>query len=155
MKTHVLIVSRKGIIILTTKIYLRKLICNFALVPTKMPNTEMSTVYKITLKPILTFGKLFGLINFCYTLESTGLLIQYTNTMYLKFLEWIRMMVLLICTYIVYQKEFYYSQKRDLLQFWVAIITARLSEIWTIKYVNNQLNNFKQLKNIIIRAKSI
>lgn len=154
MTTHVPIVSR--IIILPMTIYLGEIIlCNFALVPTGISNIEMSTVYKRTLRPILTLGKLFGLINFCYTLESTGLFIQYTNTMYLKFVEWIRMMFLLTCSYIVYRKEFYYSQKRDILQFWVAIIAARISEIWTIKYVNNQLNNFKQLRNVIIRAKNI
>lgn len=57
--------------------------------------------------------------------------------MYTKFLESTRMIMLLVCTYIVYKRELYYSQKQDLLQFWVAIITARMSEMWIIRYVKN------------------
>lgn len=136
MKTNVPVVSHRGIIISTTIIHLGETICRFTSVPTGIPpNLEMSTIYKRTLRPILILSKLFGLINFCYTLESTGLLIQYSNAIHLKFLEWMRMIFLLICTYILYHKEFYYSQKRDLLQFWMVIITARLYEMWTIKYV--------------------
>jgi len=37
---------------------------------------EMTTVFKTTLGPILDLGKIFGLINISYTLESGGLLIQ-------------------------------------------------------------------------------
>jgi len=95
--------------------------------------TEMTTVFQSTVKPVLLLAKCIGLINVCYTFDSTGSTVLYANKTYLKFLELTRTSVLLICTYVVYKREFYYLQKFDLLQFWVAIITARMSAKWTIK----------------------
>lgn len=90
-------------------------------------------VFRTTVQPILVWCQLLGLIDICYTFESTGSSVQYTNSIYFKFLELARMFVLLICSYAVYKSEFYYSQKLDLLKFWVPITIARIWEMWIIK----------------------
>jgi len=93
----------------------------------------MSTVFKTTLKPILILGKILGLINFSYTLESDGLLIKNINSQYYSFLEILRMLVLIICTCIIHNHGFYYMNEFRLIKFWVVVIAGRISEKWTIK----------------------
>lgn len=95
---------------------------------------KMTTVFKATLKTILILSKFLGLINMSYTLQSTGLLLENSNSTYYSFLEFIRMFILLICTYNVHvMKGHFYIQRFRLIKFWVIIITARMSEIWIIK----------------------
>lgn len=95
---------------------------------------KMTTVFKATLKTILILSKFLGLINMSYTLQSTGLLLENSNSMYYSFLEFMRMFILLICTYNVHvMKGHSYIQRFRLIKFWVIIITARMSEIWIIK----------------------
>lgn len=53
--------------------------------------TKMSTIFKTTLGPILSLGKILGLINISYILESDGLLIKNINSQYYTFLEVSRM----------------------------------------------------------------
>lgn len=93
----------------------------------------MTTDFKTTLKPILTIGKLFGLMNISYTIDSTGLLMRNTNSIYYSFLELTRMIVMIICTYIVRKREFYYIQEYRVIKFWIIIIAARITEFWIIK----------------------
>jgi len=94
----------------------------------------MTTIFKTTLQPILILGKIFGLINISYKFEPTGLLIwKVHSTYYYTFLEYIRMIMLLMFTYLVYIDELYYILHFRLVKFWIAIIVARLSETWTIK----------------------
>lgn len=95
---------------------------------------EMTTVFKKTLMSILILGKLLGFMNFSYTIKSTEILIQYSNSTYYSFLEFSRTCVLLICAYISQSKGFFYLRTIDLLKFWVVIIAARISQLWTIKY---------------------
>jgi len=95
------------------------------------------TIFKITLKPILIFNQLLGLINISYTLEpTTGLLLQNTrSTIIYPLLELARTCILVACTYMIYTWElFFYLQLISLLKFWSVIIAARLSEKWIIKY---------------------
>jgi len=95
---------------------------------------EMTSVFKTTLEPILTLGKIFGLINISYTLDPAGLLMwNIHSTYYYSLLEYTRMIILLFFTYLVYIDEFYYIVHYRLVKFWIAIIAARSSEIWTIK----------------------
>lgn len=94
----------------------------------------MTSVFKSTLRPILILCKIFGLINISYTFESTGLLVQNsTNTTHYALLELTRMCALIMFTYIVYVRGFYYIVYFRLVKFWIVIITSRLSEIWMIK----------------------
>ncbi|XP_026804660.1 uncharacterized protein LOC113548139 [Rhopalosiphum maidis] len=97
----------------------------------------MSTVFKTTLGPILSLGKILGLINISHILESDGLLIKNINSQYYTFLEVSRMIVLIICTYIVHTNTFYYIIEFRLVKFWFVVITGRLSEKWTIKLINS------------------
>ncbi|CAH1722100.1 unnamed protein product [Aphis gossypii] len=98
---------------------------------------EMTSVFKTSLEPILTLGKIFGLINISYTLEPAGLLIwNIHSTYYYSLLEYTRMIVLLLFTYLVYIDELYYIVHYRLVKFWITIIAARSSEIWTIKLIN-------------------
>lgn len=94
----------------------------------------MTTIFKVTLMPILMLGKLLGFMHFSYTFKSSEILIQYTNSTYYSFLESTRMCVLLIGTYIAQSKGFFYLQTIDLLKFWIVVITARVSQFWAIKY---------------------
>lgn len=95
---------------------------------------KMTTVFKSTFVPILALGKIFGLINISYTFEPGGLLtLNIHSAYYYSFLEFTRMIVLLIFTYLVYIEELYYVILFRLVKFWIAIIAARLSEIWTVK----------------------
>lgn len=95
---------------------------------------KMTTVFKSTLVPVLALGKIFGLINISYILDPDGLLtLNLHSTYYYSFLEFTRMIVLLIFTYMVFIEELYYIIHYRLVKFWIAIIAARLSEIWTVK----------------------
>ncbi|CAH1722102.1 unnamed protein product [Aphis gossypii] len=97
----------------------------------------MTSVFKSTMKPILILCKVFGLIRISYTFESTGLLVHSSNnTTHYALLEITRMCVLILFTYIVYIRGFYYIVYFRLVKFWIVIITSRLSEIWIIKLIN-------------------
>ncbi|XP_022179500.1 uncharacterized protein LOC111040078 [Myzus persicae] len=97
----------------------------------------MSTVFKTNLRPILSLGKILGLIDVSYTLEPDGFLIKNINSSYFSLLEILRMIVLLICTYIVHTANaFYYINEYRLIKFWAVIIAGRISEKWTIKLIN-------------------
>lgn len=94
----------------------------------------MTSVFKSTVKPILILCKVFGLISISYTFESTGLLVHNSNnTTHYALLELTRMCVLILFTYIVYIRGFYYIVYFRLIKFWIVIITSRLSEMWMIK----------------------
>lgn len=100
----------------------------------KPNNIEMTTVFKSTIVPVLALGKIFGLMNFSYVFEPGGLLtFSIHSTYYYTFLEFARMIVLLAFTYLVYTEELYYVVNYRLVKFWIAIIAARLSEIWIVK----------------------
>jgi len=94
----------------------------------------MSDVFNTTIDPILILGKILRVINFSYILESDGLLIKNINSQYHSFFEILRMLMLIICTYIVHNHEFYYINEFRLVKFWVVVIAGRISEKWTIKY---------------------
>ncbi|XP_025201821.1 uncharacterized protein LOC112599218 [Melanaphis sacchari] len=97
----------------------------------------MTSEFKSNLKPILILCKVFGLINMSYIFESTGLLVKSsTNTTHYAMLELIRMYTLIMFTYIVYIRGFYYVVYFRLIKFWIVIITSRLSEMWMIKLIN-------------------
>ncbi|XP_029341150.1 uncharacterized protein LOC115033179 [Acyrthosiphon pisum] len=99
----------------------------------------MTTVFHITLRPILFLMKCMGIIDISYTMESTGVLVKNINSTFPAFLEISRMIVLLICTYIYlsqYEPEFYVLQIIKILQFWNVIIAARLSTFWINKFIN-------------------
>lgn len=84
--------------------------------------------------PVLTLGKIFGLINIAYIHDTDGLLtLNIHSTYYYSFLEFTRMFVLIIFTYLVFKEELYYIVHFRLVKFWIAIIAARLSEVWTVK----------------------
>lgn len=93
----------------------------------------MSTVFKTTLRPILVIEKLIGFINLTYTLESNGLLIRKVNLTYYTCLEITRIFVLLMCTYKVYIRGYFYVQQFRLLKFWTTVMLGRISEVWIIK----------------------
>lgn len=95
--------------------------------------TKMSTVFKTTLRPVLILGQVFGLINISYTLEHTGLFMRTKYATYYTFLELMRMLVLIMCTYVVHVRGIFYVQQFRLVKFWTVIIASRLSEIWMIK----------------------
>ncbi|KAF0734115.1 Gustatory receptor, partial [Aphis craccivora] len=97
---------------------------------------KMTSVFKITLEPILTLCKIIGLMNISYTLEPTGLLIWNMDSTSYSLLECTRMIVLLILTYFSYKDELYYVIYYRVVRFWIVIIAARLSERWTIKLIN-------------------
>jgi len=94
----------------------------------------MSTVFKKNLLPILILDKILGLTHVSYVLEPDGLLIKNINPSYFSFLEILRMIVLIICSYLVHTAHsFYYINEYRLIKFWAIIIAGRLSEKWTIK----------------------
>lgn len=93
----------------------------------------MTTDFIATFKPVLILGKIFGLINISYTIETSGLVIL-SNSPYHLCLELIRTVLLVVSTFIVYkEKGMYYTQRFRLVKFWVVIIVSRLSQVWIIK----------------------
>lgn len=95
---------------------------------------EMTNVFKSTLVPVLALGKIFGLINISYIHDADGLLtFNIHSTYYYSFLEFTRMFVFIIFTYMVFIEELYYIVHFRLVKFWMAIIAARLSEVWVVK----------------------
>jgi len=70
-----------------------------------------------------------GLMNISYTMNSDGLLTQnLDSSLYYSFLEFMRMFVLIICTYSIHTNEIYYIKQFRLLKFWTVLILARVSE---------------------------
>lgn len=94
---------------------------------------KMTTDFERTFKPIFIVAKLFGFINIAYVVERNGLLIRDSSTIYYSFLEILRMVVLLVCTYIYYDNSFRFVKLFSAFKFWIVIFAARLSEIWIIK----------------------
>lgn len=96
----------------------------------------MTSVFHTTFKPILFLLKCMGIIDISYITESTGLLVQNINSTFHVFLEIIRMIVLLISTYIYFYQhvpEFHIIQIINIAKFWSVILAGRLSKIWIIK----------------------
>jgi len=91
----------------------------------------MTNIYKISLKNILNLCKIIGIINMSYILDSDGLIIQSTETIY-KFLEISRMIMLIIFTYSLYKNDLYFEEMY-LFKFWYVIIASRISEIPVIQ----------------------
>lgn len=79
-----------------------------------------------------------GLNDNSYFLDPTGLLVRKINSKFNIFLEISRMFMLLVCTYVYFHQldpEFHIFQYISVIKFWNIIITARVSTIWTIKYI--------------------
>jgi len=94
----------------------------------------MSTVFTKTLRPIIILDKILGLTHISYNWGSDGLLIKNIESSYLSFLEMLRMIVLIISTYIVRAtNSLSYINEYRIVKFWAIIIVGRLSEKWTIK----------------------
>lgn len=91
----------------------------------------MTYAYKITLRNILYLCKFIGIINMSYILESDGLLIHSTNTIY-KFLEFARMIMFIIFTYFIHINVIFID-KIYLFKFWSVIIASRISEARVIQ----------------------
>ncbi|XP_060855139.1 uncharacterized protein LOC132932794 [Metopolophium dirhodum] len=99
----------------------------------------MITEFHITVRPILFVSKCMGLIDISYTVEPSGLLVQNKNSNFHALLEIARMIVLLVCTYIYFNEygtEFHILRIISIVQFWNAIVAARLSTILMIKCIN-------------------
>ncbi|XP_060872598.1 uncharacterized protein LOC132946570 [Metopolophium dirhodum] len=99
----------------------------------------MTTVFHLTLRPILILSKCIGLIDVSYTVESTGLLHRNRNSKICTFLEIARMIVLLLCTYTYFyqsHQELHILQIIYVVKFWFIIVAARMSSVWTIKFIN-------------------
>jgi len=96
---------------------------------------EMMTVFKTALRPGLIFSQFLGSIDISYTLQPTGLLVRVTHSTIYSLLEIARTCLLWTYTYILCGwKLFSFMEIILLLEFWSAIIAARLSEIWIVKY---------------------
>jgi len=94
----------------------------------------MSTDLKTTQRPVVFLCKCIGIISFSYTLGPDGLLIQNKNLKLYSFVEFMRLIALLIFTYNV-QKRVLIPEKLGIFKFWIIIISARISEKWIVKYV--------------------
>lgn len=115
-------------------------------------------VFKITfLRPILNLSKFIGLINLSYTMDKSGFIVKNTGTTYYMFLEIIRMIILITCTYnIFHDQNFPFIQMILLMKFWTVFISARISQMWIIKYefyelsiLNNFNNACRKNKNFV------
>lgn len=103
----------------------------------------MTTVFLVTLKSILIVSKCIGLIDVSYTVEPTGLLVRNMNSTFPAVLEILRIIVLLISTYLylhLFYPKIYLLQVIDTMKFWIIIIAARVSTIWTIRYLSIYFN---------------
>lgn len=94
---------------------------------------KMTTVFMKILKTFLTISKIFGLINFCYTLES-GLLCRHLNSTYYSFLEILRLILFILCSFTIYLGKMHVITKCNVIKYWIIIVTARLTEKYMIKY---------------------
>ncbi|KAE9544675.1 hypothetical protein AGLY_000217 [Aphis glycines] len=75
-------------------------------------------------------SKLMGLMNISYTMNSDD------SSLYYSFLEFMRMFVLIICTYSIHTNGIYYIKQFHLLKFWTVLILARVSEKRIIGMIN-------------------
>lgn len=64
----------------------------------------MTTVFQITLRPILILSKCISLINISYSMEPIGLIVRNMNSKLYSFLEIVRMFVLLTSTYLYWHQ---------------------------------------------------
>lgn len=96
---------------------------------------EMTIDFTEMLKPFLAISKISGLMNFCCTLES-GLLFRDMRLTYHLFLEGLRMLIYVICTYhICYNMGLnYIFLQFNIIKYWSIVLTARMSEKWIIRY---------------------
>lgn len=86
------------------------------------------------LRSILILNQILGFIDFSYSLIPNGLLIRITDSLYYTIVEYTRMFILLLCTYIVLIRGNYYIQIFHIFKFWALIMLARSSETWIIKW---------------------
>lgn len=91
------------------------------------------TVYKTMARPILILNQILGLIDVSYSFQPNGLLIRNTNSIYHRIIEFSRMFILILCTYIVLIRGNFYIQLFHVFKFWAIVVLARLSERWIIK----------------------
>jgi len=112
---------------------------------------EMASTFHTNLSPILILSKSFGLIDIKYTVEPSGLLVRNLNSTFHVVQEIIRMIVLLICTFIYFDSfdsDVHLLQMINIIRFWFVIIAGRLSTIQIIKYLLTSFIN-ELLKNVI------
>jgi len=94
----------------------------------------MTTVFKEALKLFITIKKCVGLLHLSYTMEN-GLLKQDKNKKFNFFIEVIRIILLLICSFHVFwNTQIYYLKLYHIINFWITLITARITEKWIIRY---------------------
>jgi len=91
----------------------------------------MTSINTKTLKVIFYLCKFTGIINLSYVLQSDGLLIQSTESVY-KCLEISRMIMLIIYTYSLFINTSF-IHTIQLLKLWTIIIASRISETRLIK----------------------
>jgi hypothetical protein len=120
-------------------IYYKVTIIIYILISVLITNfIEMTTVFQITLRPILILFKSLGLIDISYTVEPTGIIVRNMNSTGLAFFELLRMIILLICTYLYwhhFNTELHVIQIIDTIKFWIILIATRLSTFWITKYL--------------------
>jgi len=94
----------------------------------------MTTVFKEALTYFIAINKFTGLLHICYTIEN-GLLKEDTNKKLNFFIEVIRIILLLICSFHVFwNTQIYYLKLYHVINFWITFITARITEKWIIRY---------------------
>lgn len=86
----------------------------------------MTNVCNITLRNILYLCKFVGIINISYVLESSGIIVQRSETIY-KCLEFTRMIMLIIFTYTIHM-NYLFLEQIFLFRLWSVIIASRISE---------------------------
>ncbi|KAF0759983.1 Gustatory receptor [Aphis craccivora] len=94
---------------------------------------KMTTFFHRTLRPILILSKYIGLIDISYTMGPTGLLVHNVKSLFHICIEISRIIVLLMFTYMYIYKDdstIRIIQIFTVLQFWINIIAARLSNNW-------------------------
>jgi len=112
---------------------------------------EMTSTFHTNLNPILILSKSFGLIDIRYKVEPSGLLDCNLNSTFYAVQEIIRMIVLLICTFLYFNSfdsDVHLLQMINIIRFWFVIIAARISAIQIIKYLLTIFIN-ELLKNVI------
>lgn len=91
----------------------------------------MTPVYENILKTILYLCKFIGIINITYILQSDGLLIKSTDSMY-KLLEISRIIMLIILSYF-FCKNTDFIHLIQVFKIWIVIIASRISELQLIQ----------------------
>ncbi|KAF0749859.1 Gustatory receptor [Aphis craccivora] len=113
---------------------------------------EMTSTFHTNLNPILILSKSFGLIDIKYTVEPSGLLDRNLNSTFYAVQEIIRMIVLLICTFLYFNSfdsDVHLLQMINIIRFWFVIIAARISAIQIIKFINGIIEFDSKIKPLL------